>query len=138
MLSGSFPILTRSQTLGEHGIERSQVVYPSQSFSRLDLSRSSPEVRSRASTLQSMASSESVTPVTSNFQRRDMHSVQIGDIFENSSSGAELTTSQTHGTSWDTSQDVPCACDELPIELISLTDRYDAHNLSANTTYARR
>lgn len=98
---GKFPTLSRSQTLSDIGIGQSQSVHPSQSFSRLDSSRSTPAIRSRASTLQNTR-----------------------DIFEKSNSATEMALSRTNHAISSPSQEFQHGFDELPIELMSLIDRY--------------
>ena len=101
ILLGKFPTLSRSQILSDNGIGQSQGVHPSQSFSRLDSSRSTPAIRSRASTLQNTR-----------------------DIFEKSNSDTEMAISRTNHAISSPSQELPHGFDELPIELMSLIDRY--------------
>ena len=99
-----------------------QIPHPSTSFSRLVSSPSSPNARSRASTLKtlSVAGDPASEMTISWLNERGKQE----DIFEKSSlvSGAEGTVQDVH--EMESPQDVPEGFDELPIELVSLIDRY--------------
>lgn len=110
--------------MGDHGIGKPQGIYASQPFSRLDSPRSNPLVRNRASTLQNVAGSENFRPNVANFDQDQKQTDQSRDIFEEISSNAEFVASRTDTALSNASQEFPHRPDVLPIELVSLIDRY--------------
>ena len=102
---------------------RSQNPHPSKSFSRLVSPPSSPNARSRASTLQTVSvARDSGSEMTPSWLDENGGGKQE-DIFEKNTlvSGAEGTVRDVN--EMESPQDVPEGFDELPIELISLIDR---------------
>ncbi|KAK3171869.1 hypothetical protein OEA41_003953 [Lepraria neglecta] len=98
----------------------------SKSFSRLDSPRSSPLSRSRASTLQNGATPELLTsemtasPLSDNMNR----GLQQDDIFEKNNLVSGDRGSIQDVNELESPHDVLEGFDELPIELISLIDRF--------------
>ncbi|CAD6588847.1 MAG: hypothetical protein ASARMPRED_003746 [Alectoria sarmentosa] len=96
----------------------------SRSFSRLASSPSNPLARSRASTLQNVpvAGSLGSEMTTSSWDEKSRGKQE--DIFEKSSliSSAEGTVRDVNEI--ESPQDIPEGFDELPIELLSLIDRF--------------
>ena len=83
----------------------------------------SPLARSRASTLQG-GSRQDVTDSSDTKSSRDNAStIHHGDIFEEDSVGATNDSTATPA-SIDETKHLPKGFDDLPIELVSLTDRY--------------
>ena len=103
--------------------ERPTTPSKSQSFTRLDSPRSSPLTRSRASTIQNGAARASLTTALTS-SPLEQPNLQEDDIFEKNSliSGEEGLLKDV--TEMESPNDVPDGFDELPIELISLIDRY--------------
>ena len=119
-------MMSTIQAIGDHGSgPRPQTLQISKSFSRLEPSRSSPLARSRASTLQNGTISESLSPDTEGHLRSGNSPQQKTDVFEkaNSSSGRDGAARDSEPLS-PQDQEVPEGFDDLPIELISLIDRY--------------
>ena len=107
------------------GHSRPQTPHKAQSFTRLDSPRSYPASRERASTLQNSA--------VAGIMQSDLMSSPLGedmgrsqdDIFEK-----DNLVSNGHGKMQDMDEldsphELPAGFDELPIELISLIDRYE-------------
>ncbi|KAL4818923.1 hypothetical protein BDW67DRAFT_156290 [Aspergillus spinulosporus] len=105
-------------------------LHSTRSFPRMDnnADTSAFTIRSRAKTVQSMAIPESVDSLHLDLSESEHNQVTSPDLFEKSASSyAE------HGPDCDISvlsQNVPNQQEELPIELISLTDRF-VNSLSA-------
>lgn len=123
---GPFASLSRSQTMGEPGIGLSQPLHISQSFSRLESTRPTLLGRNRASTLQHGVITEQSRPDITAFSLGENGKTQPKDIFDKNSSDSSLTTSSTGAADAKSSQRIAEGSDELPIELISLTDRYES------------
>ena len=119
----SFLFPTMSFALMMEPKNRPQNPHPSKSFSRLVSSPSSPNARSRASTLQTVpVARDSGSEMTSSWLDENGGGKQE-DIFEKNTlvSGAEGTVRDVNEI--ESPQDVPDGFDELPIELVSLIDR---------------
>ncbi|KAL4779130.1 hypothetical protein BJX76DRAFT_100382 [Aspergillus varians] len=102
-------------------------LHTTRSFPRLDSSGSSPFIRSRAKTMQSVAIPESVDPdalplsLSGNEDEQD----NSPDLFEKSGVAGLAADDGSHGEETSVlSRTVPNEPEELPIELISLTDRF--------------
>ena len=94
------------------------------SFVRLESPRSTPLARSRASTLQNGNTRKEVEPeVTAAFQHESQRP-QNGDVFENGTLISEQKGSARDIEQIESPSDTPVGFDELPIELISLVDRF--------------
>ena len=120
-LQMSRTLMSASTIVQEHSPKRPQNSQKSYSFTRLDSPRSIASSRSRASTLQDEASHPILTasPLEENLK------LASDDIFENDVHewGSQATVKGVGGL--DSPQDVPADFDELPIELVSLIDRYE-------------
>ena len=91
----------------------------SKSFSRIEPTRSSP-LRSRASTLSHGPSSEVDNPLS--VRPGDVNGeLQQEDVFEKKSAGRGNTMGNARPVS---PRELPDGFDDIPIELISLIDRY--------------
>lgn len=82
----------------------------------------SPLARSRASTLQNGTRPEAATSGTLKAPTVEESNVQKDDIFDKDSAIA-LDGSSEPPAIKESLQDVPAGFDDLPIELVSLTDR---------------
>ena len=111
--------MSLSHGTAKHGFERPQALHNSKSFSRIEPKTSSP-LRSRATTLSHTNESGSLdidapdimTEVTSRLEK---------DVFEK----AQTTGNAIEGAQPLSPQEFPEGFDDLPIELISLIDRYN-------------
>lgn len=121
---GPFASISRAQTMGEYGAGHHQPLHTPHSFSRLETTPSSPLSESRASNLENETTPGKIGPEKKALQQGGNSKMHSGDIFDKSSdsSSAAATTSVTSSVS---PQVIPEGFDELPIELISLTDRYE-------------
>lgn len=116
--------MSYAPVIGVNGSSRPQIPHMSKSFSRLASSPSSPLARSRASTLQTVSvagnlGSEMTTPPLDENSRGKQE-----DIFEKSSLISSAEGTVRHVSEIEPLQEVPEGFDELPIELISLIDRF--------------
>ena len=104
---------------------RPSALHSSKSFSRLEPSISNPLSRHRASTAQSGVIQEVLSPEKANFESAlDPPESCHNDIFEKKDSEEVSATTKALDANFDTSpQGFPEGFDDLPIELISLTDR---------------
>ncbi|KAL8917748.1 MAG: hypothetical protein Q9208_007800 [Pyrenodesmia sp. 3 TL-2023] len=84
---------------------------------------SSALARSRASTLQNGTRPEATSSETQRTLKVEESIVQKDDIFDNGSAIALDGSSESPATK-ETLEDVPAGFDDLPIELVSLTDRF--------------
>lgn len=110
--------------MGEHGTGRLQSSHTIQSFPRLESPRSSPRSRSRASTLQSGIIPENMSPEIKAIRQGDTGELHSRDCRRRI--GLNSGSAESTGISNPRSpQSVPEGFDELPIELVSLTDRYE-------------
>ncbi|KAL8729929.1 MAG: hypothetical protein Q9166_004374 [cf. Caloplaca sp. 2 TL-2023] len=105
------------------GLSRPKTFHGSKSFTRMETSQTSPLARSRATTLQNgskpqATGSENIASLTD-----EASTLQHGDIFEKDPASAADGSSRTAVTKEDT-QELPNGFDDLPIELLSLTDRF--------------
>lgn len=105
---------------------RHRNLHSSKSFSRFEPRRPDPTSRSRASTIQSGVIPEALSPEKPvSTSERDANLPAQGDVFEKRSS--EENSRDTKITSINPSRNkverLPDDFDELPIELVSLTDR---------------
>ena len=99
--------------------------HTSQSFTRLNSPHASPPTKSRASTIQNgILPNSLMTSKLAEAPRHEQISSDHGDIFEKNSliSGEEGTTRDIEEV--DSPKDIPEDFDELPIELLSLIDRF--------------
>ncbi len=115
--------MSYAPVVGANDSIRPQTPHLSKSFSRLVSSPSSPNARSRASTLQTVSVAGNLgSEMTTSWLNENSREKQA-DIFEKSSlvSGAEGTVRDV--SEIESPQDIPEGFDELPIELISLIDR---------------
>lgn len=113
---GPFASITRSKTLGEQGTASSQ------SFSRLEFTRPALLGRSRARTLQNGTIPENMVPETNPSSHNQNENTQPGDVFEKVSNDATLTRSVGGSESPVL---VPDGFDELPQDVVSVTERYE-------------
>ena len=102
------------------GPSRPQTFHGSKSFTRMEPAATSPLARSRAITLQ-----DASRPATINLEETasPTHGLQHGDIFERDSVGAP-DGSNSVGAETGEAPELAHGFDNLPIELVSLTDRY--------------
>ena len=117
--------MTSVRHAGEPAFRRSQTLQVTKSFSRLEPAVTSPVSRSRASTIQAGTISRGLAP-----DSMDMDSNQYGgslqeDIVDEKGSDGVFEALRADTATDDSPRDVPEGFDELPIELISLTDRYE-------------
>ena len=111
-----------------HSPGRPQTPQKSHSFTRLESPRSSPLSRSRASTLQNGAIPETLHAGLTASPLSENRNFDQEDIFEK-----DNLVSGTQGRVQDVNElesptDVPAGFDDLPIEIISLIDRYEAND----------
>lgn len=106
---------------------RPQTLHVSKSFSRLDSPRSNAFSRSRASTLQNEVGAENTAPEAMHISQDENSQRQAGDTYKKKSSRSGLQSSMMDKADPVSPQGVPEGFDELPIELISLTDRYECN-----------
>ena len=114
--------MSDSATTSLGGLSRPQTFHGSKSFTRMEPSPTSPLARSRAKTLQDGSRSAAINPRNAISSSDEVSTVQHGDIYENESAGA-LDASSTVGTVVEDAQELPNGFNDLPIELLSLTDR---------------
>lgn len=102
-----------------------QALQVTKSFSRVKPAVRSPVSRSRASTTQAGTISRGLAPESMDLDSKQSGgSFQEGTVEEKRSDGVFEASSADTATE-DAPKDVPEGFDELPIELISLTDRYE-------------
>ena len=106
-------------------LSRPTDLYSSKSFSRFEPQPQEPRSRNRASTLQNGIISENLSPEKQNFSHgRDDDIPSQGDVFEKRNSSESPRKPRTSSLpSRATMEGLPEDFDELPIELMSLTDR---------------
>ena len=121
---GPFASISRAQTMGEHGPSHPQPLSTSHSFSRLEPTPPTPLGQSVVSTLRNETTPGSIGPVMDAFQRAGNSNTKSSDIFDKGS-GSSSTAASTSATGSVSPKMIPEEFDELPIELISLTDRYE-------------
>lgn len=107
------------------GLSRPATLHGSKSFSRMEAAHSASSARARASTLQIGSTLDSSKSREMHIQRVEDLNGQNGDIFDKDSSIA-LDASNDSPTAKEMPRDAPVGFDDLPIELLSLTDRYGA------------
>ena len=112
--------MSRSSDIAQHGFERPETLQNSKSFSRIEPKISSP-LRSRASTLSHTIQSEMPNSHLTNGMA-EVNSKLEEDIFEKSHSPLDSNVNNVQPLS---PQELPQDFDELPIELLSLIDRYE-------------
>ena len=123
-----FATMSTPHILNGHGLARPQTLHGTKSFSRMDSSQPKPLAKSRASTLQNgtrpdtRASERLDTPAV-----EDSSQFQTGDIFEPESAHPSEGLGGD-GSLADETKDLPEDFDDLPIELISMTDRYQQYD----------
>ena len=102
-------------------VDRPYALVSRKSFPRMESLHSNPVSRSRASTLKKEPLRESLGPLSG----VDGHEAEMrgGDIFEKQSPETALEVPANDLTSLDSSIIVQQGFDQLPIEIISLTDR---------------
>ncbi|KAL8755810.1 MAG: hypothetical protein Q9199_003375 [Rusavskia elegans] len=105
------------------GPSRPQTFHGSKSFTRMEPSPTSPLARSRASTLQDASRPAAINPKNTASPRDEASTLQHGDIFEKDSARAP-DGSSTVGAVTGEAQELSNGFDDLPIELVSLTDRF--------------
>lgn len=120
---GPFASISRAQTMAEYGPGHPQPLHTPHSFSRLESTPSSPLSQSRASTSQNETTPGKMGPEAKVFQQGGKSETRSSDIFDKGSDSS-LAAATTGATSSVSPQMIPEGFDELPIELISLTDRY--------------
>ncbi len=113
--------------MGEHGTGPLQSLHASQSFSRLDSSRPTLLNRSRARNSQNSSIPENTVSEGNALPEGQNAKTQSADIFDKSSDSA---TSPKSAAVYTTPLLAPEDFDELPIELISLTDRWVSTGLA--------
>lgn len=116
--------------MGEPGIGLSRPLHTSQSFSRLESPRPTLLGRNRASTLQHGVTPEQISPERMAFSPAYKGKAQPLDIFDKKCSDGDITPS-TGNADAKSSQILTEDMEELPIELISLTDRYESPRILA-------
>lgn len=121
---GPFASISRAQTMGEYGPGHPQPLSTSHSFSRLESTPPTPLGQSVASTLRNETTPGSIGPAMDAFQRAGNSNTKSSDIFDKGS-GRSSTAASTGATGSVSPKMIPEEFDELPIELISLTDRYE-------------
>lgn len=89
----------------------------------MESSPTSLSARTRAKTLQDGPKPAATTPKNVISTSDDVSTLQHGDIFEKESAGAP-DGSSTVGAVAEDVQELPSGFHDLPIELLSLTDRY--------------
>ncbi|KAL8760046.1 MAG: hypothetical protein Q9184_003441 [Pyrenodesmia sp. 2 TL-2023] len=104
-------------------LSRPATLHGTKSFSRMEAPHPSPLARSRASTLQNGTRPEAASAEIQRTPKVEESNVQKDDIFDNDSAIALDGSSESPATN-ETLQDVPAGFDDLPIELVSLTDRF--------------
>ncbi|KAF6233736.1 hypothetical protein HO173_007948 [Letharia columbiana] len=116
--------MSYAPVIGANGSSRPQTTHMSNSFSRLISSPPSPLARSRASTLQTAAVTGNLGSEMTTSSLDENSRGKQEDIFEKSSliSGVEGTVKDV--SEMESPQDVPEGFDDLPIELVSLIDRF--------------
>lgn len=122
LFKSSLLTMPTSTTIEGRSPMRPHTPHKSHSFTPLESPRSSPLSRSRASTLQNGIIAETMPSTASALDEN--RRLQQDDIFEkdnlvSSGQGAVQDVSEL-----DSPQEIPEDFDELPIELISLIDRY--------------
>ena len=110
--------------MGEYGPGQTQPLSTSHSFSRLESTPPTPLGQSVASTLRNETTPGSIGPVMDAFQRAGNSYTKSSDLFD-MGSGSSSTAASTGVTGSVSPKMIPEEFDELPIELISLTDRYE-------------
>ncbi len=109
----------------DHGSRRSRTLHVSKSFSRLEPSTSSPLIDRRANVSQSEAISEILVPEKITLSPESEQARLRGDIFEKSNSDDEAKPGKDQAVISGSSVDLSEGFNDLPIELISLTDRLE-------------
>ena len=106
-------------------MERPKSLSSSKSFSRFEPRQQQPRSRNRASTLQNGTISESSSPEKHKFSHGHNDDIPSqGDVFEKRNSTESPREPRTTSLrSRATIEGLPDDFDELPIELMSLTDR---------------
>ncbi|KAL8687763.1 MAG: hypothetical protein Q9224_005057 [Gallowayella concinna] len=89
----------------------------------MEPSETSPLARSRASTLHNGARPDLASPENMESLDVEAKTLQRGDIFEKDSASA-ASDSNGLGPAKEELQELPSGFDDLPIELVSLTDRF--------------
>ena len=104
---------------------RPRGLYSSKSFSRFEPRQQEPRSRNRASTLQNGTINETLSPEKQNFSHGHNEDIPSqGDVFEKRNSDESPRKPRTTSLqSRVTMEGLPDDFDELPIELMSLTDR---------------
>lgn len=117
--------MTSVRHVGEPAFRRPHTLEVGNSFSRLEPAVTSPVSRNSASTVQGGTLSRGLAPESMDMDSNQYSaSFQEGIVGEKGSDGwFEASKADTAGE--DPPKDVPDGFDELPIELISLTDRYE-------------
>lgn len=119
---GPFASISRAQIMAEYGTGHPQPPHTPHSFSRLESTPSSPLGQRRTSTSQNETAQGNMGPERKAFQQGGKSQTHSGDIFDKGSDSS-LATATTSVTSSVSPQMIPEGFDELPIELVSLTDR---------------
>lgn len=110
--------------MGDYGAAHPHTLHTPHSFSRLESTPSSPLNRSRSSTLQNETTPGNIGPEMKAFRQGGNSKPNSGDIFDKGSDSS-LAAATTGVNTSVSPQMIPEGFDELPIELISLTDRYE-------------
>lgn len=109
--------------MGDYGAAHPHTLHTPHSFSRLESTPSSPLNRSRSSTLQNETTPGNIGPEMKAFRQGGNSKPNSGDIFDKGSDSS-LAAATTGVNTSVSPQMIPEGFDELPIELISLTDRF--------------
>ena len=110
-----------------HSPGRPQTPQKSHSFTRLDSPRSSPLSRSRASTLQNGTIPETTHSRLTASPLSENRTFDQEDIFERDNLVSSPKGKVQDVSELDSPIDVPEGFDDLPIEIISLIDRYEVN-----------
>ncbi|KAL6718363.1 hypothetical protein ACLMJK_004452 [Lecanora helva] len=109
---------------------RPQTPHKSHSFTRFESPRSSPLSRSRASTLQNGTIPEAMQVDVASSPLGENQRPDGDDIFEKDNLVSSLQGGTQDVNDLDSLNEIPAGFDELPIELISMVDRF-VESLSA-------
>ncbi|KAI9871510.1 MAG: hypothetical protein M1830_002804, partial [Pleopsidium flavum] len=119
------PVISASNTRSHYDSQRPRTLHVSKSFSRLEPSTSSPLRHSQADVLHSADISEILTPENITFSPKSERAAVGGDIFEKPDSDDEAKHGKGRAVISGSTTSLSEGFDNLPIELISLTDRLE-------------
>ncbi|KAL8944009.1 MAG: hypothetical protein Q9216_000718 [Gyalolechia sp. 2 TL-2023] len=115
--------MSTSPPTSHPGVRRPATLHGSKSFSRMEASHLSPWARTRASTLQNGALPEPTSLDQAQPLHNDASNPQGEDIFDTDPESALDGSDDTAGAKEEL-KELPAGFDDLPIELVSLTDRF--------------